>query len=62
MRMLPGLHPWQRMFDFSFVLLSYVVFETLVLLSATYVKLLNLYYSVYPSPSETIRGSNFYGS
>jgi hypothetical protein len=27
-----------------------------------YVKLFDLYYSVYPGPSETVRGSNFYCS
>jgi hypothetical protein len=27
-----------------------------------FVKLIDLYYSVYPGPSETVRGSNFYDS
>jgi hypothetical protein len=38
------------------------VFETFCLFSTILVKLLDLYYSVYPGPSETVRGSNFYCS
>jgi hypothetical protein len=36
------------------------VFETIGLFSTMFVKILDYYYSVYPSPSETVRGSNFY--
>jgi hypothetical protein len=38
------------------------IFETFYFYLCCYVKLLNIYYSVYPGPSETIKGSNFYDS
>jgi hypothetical protein len=39
----------------------FVVFETFNFYFAM-LKLFDLYYSVYPGPSETVRGSNFYCS
>jgi hypothetical protein len=45
------------MLEFFVVVLF--VFETVVLYFDTLVKIPGLYYSVYPGPSETLRGSNF---
>jgi len=65
MRMMQlGLYTCQRMFDF--ISLCFIVYFCVILrlfvIFCYFVKHLNLCYSVYPGPSETVRGSNFYYS
>jgi hypothetical protein len=57
-----GLHVWQRMIEFLLFHFDFVVFLRHLISLFAMLKLFDLYYSVYPSPSETVRGSNFYCS
>jgi hypothetical protein len=57
-----GLHLWQRMIEFLLFYCVFVVFFRHLISLFAMLKIFDLYYSVYPGPSKTIRGSNFYCS